>query len=137
MRMRTATSTTFRSCAFTFSARMALRALNVNWSSSPAFVLFALFLAFLGSFLGALAMAGADLRFGHGGTGLEHALLAHSRQHLDAFEHAHISNLPHDCPHRPKLVEELLDLVRLGAAADGDAAPAAEVDDVGVELLLL
>ena len=39
--------------------------------------------------------------------------------------------------HLVELAEELLDLVRLGAAAGGDAAAAADVDDVGIAPLLL
>src|SRR5438132_3371726 len=90
------------------------------------------FFAFLGSFLGAFAVAGADLgleEFGAGGKG---ARLAHAGDHLDAVPDAHLGHLPHDGAHLIELPQEFLDVGRVAAAAHGDAATAADVDDVWV-----
>src|SRR5437588_303474 len=82
-------------------------------------------------------MAGADLGLGHHGAGLEHARLAHARHHLEPLPDAHVGHLPHQRADLVELVNELLDLVRLGAAAGRDAPAPADVDDVRVAALRL
>src|SRR5262249_46451951 len=90
----------------------------------PSLVLLPFLLPFFGPFLGALAVAGADLGLEHFRARHEGARLAQAGDHLDAFPDTHAGHLPHQRPHLVKVVQELLDLVRLGAAAGGDAAAA-------------
>src|SRR5262245_53689729 len=105
------------------------------WFGLPS--LFTFFLAFFSAFFGGLAMASADLGLGHHGAGLEHAGLAHACDHLQTLPHRHLGHLPHQRPHLVELAEELLDLMRLCAAAGRDAPPPAQVDHVRVAALLL
>src|SRR5882724_12021148 len=120
MRMRTATCPPFLSIGVLVIARLLV----------PLVLLLLLFLAFLGPFLGALAMAGADLGLLERGTGLEGAHLAQAGHHLDPLPDAHLSHLPHQSPDLLELVEELLDVRRLRAAASRDATAPAHIDDI-------
>src|SRR5262245_10944811 len=94
-------------------------------------------LAFLCTFLCALAMTRADLGFRQHGTGLEQTRSAHTRDRLDAVPDADADHLPHDAAYLVELGDELLVLVRFRAAAGGDAAPAADVNHVGIAPFLL
>src|SRR5438105_4903348 len=100
-------------------------------SMSPSF-LFAFLLAVLGALLGGLAVAGADFAPEHLAAGIEGAHLAKASEHLKAIPHAFLGHLPHEAANLVELVDELLDLMRLGATPRGNAAAAAEVDDVRV-----
>src|SRR5581483_6074100 len=66
------------------------------------------------------------------GTGQKSTHVAEVGHHFNAFEDAHPGHLPHHTADLLELVEELLDFVRLGAAAGGDPAPAVDVDDVRI-----
>src|SRR5579883_2275027 len=114
---------------------MTIRVMIIRFPLS-LLLLFPFALAVLRPLLGALAVPGADLGFEQLGAGLEGAGLAHAGHHLDALPDAHLGHLPHQRPHLLELGEELLDLVRLGAAAGGNAAAPADVDDVGIASLL-
>src|ERR1043166_3845578 len=143
MRMRTATESPL---LFTFSVRRPASGTGARCGPAnakrkrlhpSAFVLLALLLAFLRPCLPARSAPGADLCLGHHGPGIEHPRLAHAHQRLEAVEHAHVSDLPHDRPHLIELPDKLLDFVRLRPASLGDPAAAAQVDDVRIPLLLL
>ena len=62
----------------------------------------------------------------------ERAHLSEARHGLHAFPEAHLRHLAHQCADLIELIEELLDLVRLGAAAGRDAPATALVDHVGI-----
>src|SRR5687767_13928547 len=68
-------------------------------STFVAFVFLALLLAFLGAFLGGLAMAGADLGLEHLAAGHEGARLAQAGDHLHAVPQRHFGHLSHDAAH--------------------------------------
>src|SRR5262249_38332984 len=104
---------------------------------SPLLFLLPLLLAFLGALLGALAVAGANLGLLKLRARLKRSALAQTRHELDPLEKAHVGDLPHHRPHGVELLEDGVDLVRLGAAAPADAPAPAGVDDVGVLPLLI
>src|SRR5437870_629111 len=95
-----------------------------------------LLLPILRPFFGAFAMPGADLGFEHGAAGAEGAHLAEAGDHLDPVPDAHLSHLPHDRADLVELDDEFLDVGRISAAAGGDAATAADVDNVGIAALV-
>ena len=98
---------------------------------SPSF-LFAFLLAVLGALLGGLAVAGADFAPEHLAAGIEGAHLAKASEHLKAIPHAFLGHLPHEAANLVELVDELLDLMRLGATAGCNAATAIDVDYIGI-----
>src|SRR5205085_274492 len=87
--------------------------------------------------LGALAVAGAHFHFLRHRSWLEHSRFAEVHHHLHALPNAHVGHLPHETADLVELHQELLNVVRLDAAAAGDAATAAQVDNVGITSFLL
>src|SRR5262245_36113204 len=65
--------------------------------------LLALLLAFLGPFLGALAVAGADLALEQVRPRQERPHLAEARHHLHPLPDAHLGHLAHQRPHLVEL----------------------------------
>src|SRR5262249_51677512 len=101
----------------------------------PAFLAF--LLPLLRTLLRRLAVSGADLLLGHHGAGLEHAGFAEARDHLDALPQAHLRRLPHARADLLEPLEERLDPVGLDAAAGGDTATPADIDDIRIAPLRL
>src|SRR5262249_2345567 len=102
-----------------------------------SFFLPAFSFAVLGPLLGALAMAGADLVSEHLAAGIKGAHFPKARDHPQSLPDALLSQLAHQSPHLVKMVDKLLDLMRLRTAARGNAATSANVDDVWVAPFLL
>src|SRR5713226_9839577 len=102
---------------------------------SPPFLLAFLFPIF-GPFFRGFAVAGADFAFEQLTAGIERAGLPQAGQHPHSLPDALLSELTHQSPHLVKMIEELLDLMRLGATAGGDPAAAADVDDIRIPPLL-
>src|SRR6185312_9022362 len=104
--------------------------------SPPLFLV--LLLAFVGAFLGALAVAGVALEFQvvHAAR-QERTRLAHPRHHLQSLPDGHLRHLLHERSHLVELLQELVDFVRFDAGPFGDAPPPVRIDDVRVGLLLL
>src|ERR1051326_6772084 len=82
-------------------------------------------------------MSGADLGLGEHAPRHHAAHFAEAGDHLDALPHAHLRHLPHQGANLLELIQELFDLVRLDAAAGGDASTTADIDDVRVLALLV
>src|SRR5262249_35095017 len=119
-------------CAPTSSCGCVLPRFSLAVSRRAGGSFLALLLPFLGAFLGALAVARVALDLHHLGPGLEGAHLAQAAHHLDALPDAHPGHLPHHRADHVELVEELLDLVVLDAAAGRDPPPPAEVYDIRI-----
>src|SRR5207247_2028637 len=72
----------------------------------------------------------------HGAAGAEGAHLTEPGDHFDAVPDAHLSHLPHDRADLVELDDEFLDVGRIGTAAGGNAAAAADVDHIRIAALL-